>query len=133
MKILNYTRETIQSMGVSERNFPKFKSGDTIKVTLKILEGNKERLQDFEGVVISMGGVGISKTFTVRKITEGISIERIFPYYSPVISDIKFIQGGIVRRAKLYYIRDRKGKAAQVERKKQDGLKVVKNESIQKA
>ncbi|MDR1926499.1 MAG: 50S ribosomal protein L19 [Endomicrobium sp.] len=91
-----------------------FKSGDQIKVYFKIVEGANERIQVFEGVVIRMRGSGLSKTFTVRKISFGIGIERIFPVNSPRIEKIEIIRHGKVRRAKLYYLRNLSGKAARI-------------------
>jgi large subunit ribosomal protein L19 len=116
MKAKKYTKETILNIGVVDRKFPDFKSGDVICITLKILEGEKERLQDFQGTVIAMRGIGITKSFTIRKITDGVSIERIFPYYSPAIHSIALVSKGITRRAKLYYLRGRFGKNSEVEK-----------------
>jgi large subunit ribosomal protein L19 len=114
MKAAHYTKETILNMGTSERNFPDFKAGDTICVTVKVKEGAKERLQDFQGTVIKIKGSGIGKTFCVRKITDGVSVEKIFPYFSPSISEVTLLKKGVVRRAKLYYLRTKKGKDAEV-------------------
>lgn len=91
---------------------PNFKVGDIIEVHTKIKEGGKERTQIFKGIVIAIKGAGVSKSFTVRKITYGIGVEKIFPLYSPSISKIKLIKRGKVRRSKLYYLRKRVGKAA---------------------
>ena len=93
---------------------PSFKSGDTITVYYKIKEGNKERIQNYRGVVIQRKGTGSTATFTVRKTTAGIGIERIFPIYSQSIESIEVLKRGRVRRAKLYYLRDRQGKAARI-------------------
>jgi large subunit ribosomal protein L19 len=123
MKANKYTKETILNIGVTDRNFPNFKAGDTVCITLKILEGEKERLQDFQGTVIAMRGIGITKSFTVRKITDGISIERIFPYYSPIINSISVINKGITRRAKLYYLRDKFGKSSEVKKEQKSSIK----------
>jgi large subunit ribosomal protein L19 len=114
MKAQGYTKETILDLGISERNFPEFRSGDTICVTLRVKEGAKERLQDFEGVVMGSKGKGITKTFRIRKIADGIAVEKIFPYYAPVISSIKLIKQGVVRRTKLYYLRSKKGRDAEI-------------------
>ncbi len=89
-----------------------YEIGDTVKVFVKIIEGDKERTQGFEGVVIAEKGTGVSKTFTVRKIVQGIGVERIFPYHSPKVDKIKIVKKGKVRRAKLYYLRDRIGSKA---------------------
>lgn len=96
---------------------PAFKSGDTITVTYKIKEGNKERLQSFRGVVIQVKGRGITKMFTVRKISDGIGVERIFPVYSPHIDKIEVNKHGVVRRARIYYFRDLTGKKARIKEK----------------
>jgi len=96
-------------------DIPEFKPGDTVAVEVKIIEGDKERLQTFQGVVIARHGSGISETFTVRKISNGIGVERIFPLHSQKISKIKRISVGKVRRAKLYYLRGLRGKASKIE------------------
>ncbi|HPD25734.1 MAG TPA: 50S ribosomal protein L19 [Candidatus Marinimicrobia bacterium] len=96
-------------------DIPEFKPGDTVAVEVKIIEGDKERLQTFQGVVIARHGSGISETFTVRKISNGIGVERIFPLHSPKISKIRRISVGKVRRAKLYYLRGLRGKASKIE------------------
>ena len=98
-----------------EKNkFPDFKSGDTVKVHLRVVEGQKERVQVFQGTVIKTRGKGTGKTFTVRKLSGGLGVERVFPYHSPSITKVEVVRKGKVRRAKLYYLRERKGKAAQV-------------------
>ena len=93
---------------------PKFNIGDTVKVSVNIREGQRERIQNFEGPVIAKRGSGISETFTVRRVSYGVGIERVFPIHSPNVVDVKVIRAGKVRRAKLYYLRDRVGKAAKV-------------------
>ena len=98
----------------SERKFPDFNPGDTIKVDVKVVEGTRERLQAFEGVCIARGGSGKNRSFTVRKISYGEGVERVFPLYSPKISSIIVLRKGRVRRAKLYYLRDRRGKSARI-------------------
>lgn len=118
MRAKKYTRETILQMGMGDRNFDKFSIGDAVKVSQKIKEGEKERIQIFEGDVIAMRKNGISTTFTVRKIgSNAVSVERVFPYFSPLIEKVEFLRKGKVRRAKLYYMRDRIGKAARVAEK----------------
>ena len=92
----------------------KFKAGDTVKVFFKVVEGGNERIQAFEGVVIQKKGTGLTETFTVRKISFGVGVERIFPIHSPRIDKIQVIRQGKVRRAKLYYLRDLAGKAARI-------------------
>ena len=93
---------------------PKFQIGDTVKVAVKIREGSRERIQMFEGTVIAIKGSGISKTFTVRRLSYGVGIERVFPLHSPNVESVQVIRSGKVRRAKLYYLRDRVCKAAKV-------------------
>jgi large subunit ribosomal protein L19 len=98
----------------SERNIPEFGAGDTIKVDVKIVEGDKERIQAFEGLCIARSGGGLNESFTVRKISYGEGVERIFPIFSPKIAGITLLKRGKVRRAKLYYLRDRRGKSARI-------------------
>jgi len=99
---------------------PAFAPGDSIKVHVKVREGEKERIQMFAGVVIARRGGGARETFTVRKISGGIGVERVFPLHSPIIDRIEVERQGAVRRAKLYYLRDRKGKAARIDEKQTD-------------
>jgi large subunit ribosomal protein L19 len=94
---------------------PQIQVGDSVKVHVKVREGEKDRIQVFNGMVIAMKGGGIGSTFTVRKISDGVGVERIFPLYSPVIGKIEVVKRGRVRRAKLYYLRRRRGKAARIE------------------
>lgn len=118
MKANKLTKETISQIGITDRGFPTFNIGDTLAVSLRIKEGDKERIQIFEGDVIARNIHGISSTFTVRKISaNAVGVERIFPDYSPLIESIKVVRRGDVRRAKLYYLRDRVGKAARVKEK----------------
>lgn len=100
-------------------DIPQFRPGDTISVHVKVIEGNKERIQVFTGVCIKRHNDGINSTFTVRKISNGIGVERIFPLHSPRIDKIEVVRQGRVRRAKLYYLRDRVGKAARIKEKRQ--------------
>ena len=93
---------------------PEFKSGDTVRVHVQVVEGDKVRNQLFQGVVISRRGGGLSETFIVRKVTDGVGVERIFPVHSPSISKLEVIQRGRVRRAKLFYLRERTGKHARI-------------------
>jgi len=97
---------------------PQFKSGDTVRVHVRIKEGEKERVQVFEGLVIRKRRGGVRASFTVRKVSYGIGVERIFPLHSPSIDKIEVVQQGRVRRARLYYIRERKGKAARIKEKR---------------
>jgi large subunit ribosomal protein L19 len=101
-----------------KQDLPEFRSGDTVRVQVRIVEGNRERLQAFEGVVIALQGVGIRRTFTVRKVSYGIGVERIFPLHSPRIEAIQVVRHGYVRRAKLFYLRKLKGKAARIREKR---------------
>jgi large subunit ribosomal protein L19 len=97
-----------------KNNIPSFRPGDTVKVHVKIIEGSRERIQVFEGLVIRRKGDGLRETFTVRRVSNGVSVERTFPVHSPRIDRIEVVRRGIVRRAKLYYLRDRYGKAARI-------------------
>jgi large subunit ribosomal protein L19 len=99
-------------------DIPDFRPGDTVKVHVRVVEGSRERIQLFQGVVISRKGGGTRETFTVRKISFGIGVERTFPLHSPIISKIDIVSRGKVRRAKLYYLRERVGKAAKVKEKR---------------
>jgi len=110
--------EAVNKEGI-KKEIPPFKAGDTIKVHFTILEAEKKRKQAFQGIVIQKRGSLINKTFTVRKISHGIAVERIFPLYSPLIEKIEIIRKGHVRRAKLYYLRKLKGKSTKVKKAKQ--------------
>ncbi|MDR0197643.1 MAG: 50S ribosomal protein L19 [Oscillospiraceae bacterium] len=96
---------------------PKFSIGDTVKVHVRIKEGEKSRIQVFEGTVIAKKHGGISETFTVRRVSHGVGVERVFPIHSPSVAKVEVVREGVVRRAKLYYLRDRVGKAAKVKSK----------------
>jgi large subunit ribosomal protein L19 len=98
---------------------PDFGPGDTLKVHVRVVEGNRERVQVFQGVVIRRKGSGVGETFTVRKVSFGVGVERTFPVHSPIIARIEVVTRGDVRRAKLYYLRDRVGRAAKVKEKRQ--------------
>ena len=104
----------VEAMQLRENELPAFDPGDTIAVHVRVVEGQKERIQIFQGVVLGIRGSGSSKTFTVRKISNGIGVERIFPYHSPKIASIDVKRRGRVRRAKLYYLRNLRGKAARI-------------------
>lgn len=95
-------------------DIPDFRPGDTVRVHVKVVEGNRERIQIFEGVVIGRRGRGINETFTVRRVSYGVAVERIFPLHSPRLERIEVVRHGKVRRAKLYYLRERIGKAARI-------------------
>ena len=98
-------------------DMPEFNPGDHIRVQVRVIEGDKERLQSFEGDVISVRGSGLNKTFTVRKMSSGVGVERIFPFNSPKIAKVEVLKKGDVRRAKLYYLRNLSGKAARIKSK----------------
>ncbi len=108
----------VQEQLSSQKEFPSFKAGDNVTVNYKIIEGNKERIQSFKGDVIKKQGVGATATFTVRKISDGVGVERTFPFFSPNIDSIVLNKSGRVRRAKLYYQRERSGKSARIQEKK---------------
>lgn len=102
---------------------PAFRSGDELKVHVRVIEGNKSRIQVFQGVIIRRSGSGARETFTIRKVSYGVGVERTFPVHTPVIEKFEIVRRGDVRRAKLYYLRDLRGKAAKIrERRGQDGL-----------
>ncbi len=109
---MDLMREVTQEYLKSD--IPEFRSGDTVKVHVRLKEGEKERIQIFEGLVIARKHGGISETFTVRKMSSGIGVERVFPLHAPSVAKIEVIRHGRVRRAKLYYLRDRRGKAARI-------------------
>jgi large subunit ribosomal protein L19 len=98
---------------------PDFRAGDTIKVHVRVIEGNRSRIQVFQGVVIARSGDGVRETYTVRKVSFGVGVERTFPVHSPVVEKIEVMTRGDVRRAKLYYLRDRRGKAAKIREKRE--------------
>jgi len=103
------------------KDIPQFRAGDELKIHVRVIEGNKSRLQVFQGVVIRRQGDGVRETFTIRKVSYGVGVERTFPVHTPVIEKIELVQKGDVRRAKLYYLRDLRGKAAKI-REKRDGV-----------
>lgn len=108
----------IQREGLRQ-DLPDFRPGDTVRVVVRVKEGDKERLQAFEGVCIARRGSGISETFTVRKVSAGVGVERIFPLHSPTIAQIELVRRGRVRRAKLYYLRRLAGKAARIRERRE--------------
>jgi len=114
MNVIDKIEKDLMEKIVSERSIPEFGAGDTIKVDVKIIEGDKERIQAFEGLCIARSGSGLNESFTVRKISYGEGVERIFPIFSPKIAGITVLKKGKVRRAKLYYLRDRRGKSARI-------------------
>lgn len=104
---------------------PYFRVGDTVRVAVRIVEGNKERIQNFEGVVIARSGSGVRETFTVRRVSFNVGMERIFPLHSPRVEEIKVLRRGRVRRAKLYYLRDLRGKKARLTERRVDASKLA--------
>jgi len=116
MRIEDLDREHIKKIG-DKKKIPEFSPGDTIKVNVRIVEGKRQRIQAFEGVCIARKNRGINSTFTVRKISFGEGVERLFPIHSPNVESVEVIRTGKVRRAKLYYLRDRKGKSARIAEK----------------
>ena len=100
-------------------DLPAFRAGDTIKVHVKVVEGNRSRIQVFQGVVIRVHGSGIGRTFTVRKVSFGVGVERTFPLHSPIFDKIEVVTRGDVRRAKLYYLRNLRGKAAKIKERRE--------------
>ncbi len=111
--------ETLMREGL-RADHPAFRPGDTLKVNVRVREGDKERLQAFEGVCIGRRGAGIQETFTVRKVSAGVGVERIFPVHSPNVASIELLRRGKVRRAKLYYLRRLTGKATRIREKKEE-------------
>ena len=103
------------------KDIPQFRAGDELKIHVRVIEGSKSRLQVFQGIVIGRQGDGVRETFTIRKVSYGVGVERTFPVHTPVIEKIELVKKGDVRRAKLYYLRDLRGKAAKI-REKRDGI-----------
>ena len=118
MDLINYVHDQL----TNKKDLPEFKPGDNIAVSYKIIEGAKERIQTFKGNVIQINGTGSTKTFTIRKMSNGVGVERIFPFSSPIIDSIDILKRGKVRRAKLYYLRDLVGKKAKI-KERQRGTK----------
>ena len=114
MNVIDKIQKDQMDKIIADRSIPDFSAGDTIKVDVKIVEGDKERIQAFEGLCIARSGGGLNESFTVRKISYGEGVERIFPIFSPKIAGITVLKKGKVRRAKLYYLRDRRGKSARI-------------------
>ena len=114
MNILQQIEREEAAKALGEKKIPEFQPGDTLRVNVRIKEGERERVQAFEGVCIARAGQGLQENFTVRKISFGEGVERVFPLVSPVIESIEVKRRGVVRRAKLYYLRDRRGKSARI-------------------
>ena len=131
MNVIDKIQKDQMDKIVAERSIPDFSAGDTIKVDVKIVEGDKERTQAFEGLCIARSGGGLNESFTVRKISYGEGVERIFPIFSPKIDGITVLKKGKVRRAKLFYLRDRRGKSARIVEKIQVSKKDTKTQGDQ--
>jgi large subunit ribosomal protein L19 len=114
MNAIDFVHEQMST----KANLPNFKAGDNVTVNYKIQEGNKERIQSFKGDVIKRQGTGATATFTVRKVSDGVGVERLFPFYSPNIESVILNKVGKVRRAKLFYLRERSGKSARIQEKR---------------
>ena len=114
MNMLNELEAANEASLAAKKTIPDFAPGDTLRVQVKIVEGDRERLQAFEGVCIARRNAGVNSSFTVRKISYGEGVERVFPLYSPLVDSIELVRQGNVRRAKLYYLRGRRGKSARI-------------------
>ena len=114
MNVIEQLRKEEADRLLANRKVPQFQPGDTVRVNVRIKEGERERVQAYEGVCIARGGQGVDESFTVRKISFGEGVERLFPIMSPMIESIEVKRRGVVRRAKLYYLRDRRGKSARI-------------------
>jgi len=112
-----------EEIGKVEKDIPDFRAGDTVRVGVKVKEGTRERVQNFEGVVIARSNRSINSNFTVRKISFGEGVERVFPLYSPIVDSITVVRRGVVRRAKLYYLRGRTGKRARIAERRDNAPK----------
>src|SRR6476469_4292065 len=115
---MNSAVQFVHDQLTAKKVFPKFKAGDNITVNYKIIEGGKERIQGFRGDVVKIQGTGATATFTVRKISDGVGVERAFPFFSPNVESVLLNKVGKVHRAKLYYLRDRSGKSARIKEKR---------------
>ena len=112
-----------EEIGKVTKEIPEFRAGDTVRVGVKVIEGTRERIQNFEGVVIARSNRSINSNFTVRKISFGEGVERVFPLYSPIVDSITVVRRGVVRRAKLYYLRGRTGKRARIAERRDNAPK----------
>jgi large subunit ribosomal protein L19 len=121
MQVMNLIQqleaEAIENLG---KDVPEFRAGDTVRVGVKVVEGTRERVQNFEGVVIARSNRGMGSNFTVRKMSFGEGVERVFPLYSPIVDSITVVRRGVVRRAKLYYLRGRTGKSARIAERREN-------------
>jgi large subunit ribosomal protein L19 len=124
MQVMNLIQqleaEAIENLG---KDVPEFRAGDTVRVGVKVVEGTRERVQNFEGVVIARSNRGMGSNFTVRKMSFGEGVERVFPLYSPIVDSITVVRRGVVRRAKLYYLRGRTGKRARIAERRENVAK----------
>ena len=131
MNVIETLEKEEQDRLLANRTIPEFQPGDTVRVNVKIKEGERERVQAYEGVCIARGGQGINESFTVRKISFGEGVERVFPVLSPMIESIEVKRRGVVRRAKLYYLRDRRGKSARIAERQMGAAVVAKDEATE--
>ena len=115
---MNAAVQFVHEQLTGKKDYPKFKAGDNVTVNYKIVEGGKERIQGFRGDVLKIQGTGATATFTVRKISDGVGVERVFPFFSPNVESVLLNKVGKVRRAKLYYLRERSGKSARIKEKR---------------
>ena len=115
---MNAATQFIHEQLTAKKKHPKFKAGDNVTVNYKIIEGGKERIQGFRGDVLKIQGTGATATFTVRKISDGVGVERVFPFFSPNVESVQLNKVGKVRRAKLFYLRERSGKSARIKEKR---------------
>ena len=129
MNVIETLQREEEARLLAMRTIPEFQPGDTVRVNVKIKEGERERVQAYEGVCIARGGQGINESFTVRKISFGEGVERVFPVLSPMIESIEVKRRGVVRRAKLYYLRDRRGKSARIAERQQSQKPVETSEA----
>ncbi|MDB5446997.1 MAG: rplS [Phenylobacterium sp.] len=129
MNVIEQLRKEEADRLLANRKVPEFRPGDTVRVNVRIKEGERERVQAYEGVCIARGGQGVDESFTVRKISCGEGVERVFPILSPNIESIEVKRRGLVRRAKLYYLRDRRGKSARIAERQMSTVKEVPSET----
>ena len=118
IKVMSEAVQFVHDQLTGKKDYPKFKAGDNVTVNYKIVEGGKERIQSFRGDVVKLQGTGGTASFTVRKISDGVGVERLFPFFSPNVDSVLLNKVGKVRRAKLYYIRERSGKSARIKEKR---------------
>jgi large subunit ribosomal protein L19 len=119
MTVKNYAAVAELGNAIKRDDLPEFRAGDTVKVHVKVVEGSRSRVQIFQGVVIRIHGSGVGRTFTVRKVSFGVGVERTFPLHSPIFEQVEIVTRGDVRRAKLYYLRNLRGKAAKIKERRE--------------